>query len=421
MGGLTAPAPRGACPDLLSPMASGDGLLLRVKPPVGGLSATQIAAIARGAREGGNGVVEITGRGNLQLRGFTEVSAAAFAEAMLKLDLAVPEASAERVRNILVAPLAGDDPSAAPEAEAIARAIEAGLRGRRTLWSLPAKFGFAVDAGGRLPLGDVMADIRLMPAVGGWLVGGSGLSRAVHVAARDAAATALRLAEACVRLWETRADHESRLRHLAARDEAGFWRAAGIGPTVAAVTPGAATACRFGRTSYGNGLGTYALAAPFGATSADALEAMAAMMLDLGIPSLTIGPWRSLHLRGMPEHALSAVAMVAKPLGLIGDPEDPRLRVAACAGAPACSAGSVPARRDAGAIAASLGPGAARIHVAGCAKGCASARPADLTLVGHEGRYALIRAGRAGDPPAETGLDLDAAIRRVAALTGPRA
>jgi precorrin-3B synthase len=68
----------------------------------------------------------------------------------------------------------------------------------------------------------------------------------------------------------------------------------------------------------------------------------------------------------------------------------------------------VPTRADA-ALLAAIGV-AGTLHVSGCAKGCAHPATADITLVGEAGRYALVRGGRAGDPPSHGGLTLAGAI-----------
>jgi precorrin-3B synthase len=41
---------------------------------------------------------------------------------------------------------------------------------------------------------------------------------------------------------------------------------------------------------------------------------------------------------------------------------------------------------------------AGTIHVSGCAKGCARSAPADLTLVGQDGHFGVVRNGTARDP-----------------------
>jgi precorrin-3B synthase len=53
------------------------------------------------------------------------------------------------------------------------------------------------------------------------------------------------------------------------------------------------------------------------------------------------------------------------------------------------------------------------IHVSGCKKGCAH-HAATMTLVGVDGRYDLVRHGRAGDAPDATGLTLAEAAEMLA-------
>ncbi|MDE1996788.1 MAG: precorrin-3B synthase, partial [Rhizobiaceae bacterium] len=65
---------RGACPSLSDPMPTGDGLLVRLHPASAGLSIPQFRALAEAAQRRGNGLIEITARGNLQLRGMTDDS-----------------------------------------------------------------------------------------------------------------------------------------------------------------------------------------------------------------------------------------------------------------------------------------------------------------------------------------------------------
>ena len=72
-----APAIKGWCPTLLSPMESGDGWLARVKPSAGCVSAEAARLIADAARRHGNGHIDLTSRANLQVRGLSPRSAQA--------------------------------------------------------------------------------------------------------------------------------------------------------------------------------------------------------------------------------------------------------------------------------------------------------------------------------------------------------
>lgn len=63
---------QGWCPSLMRPMETGDGLLVRINNKAGVITALQARAIAMLAERHGNGHIDLTSRGNLQLRGVTE-------------------------------------------------------------------------------------------------------------------------------------------------------------------------------------------------------------------------------------------------------------------------------------------------------------------------------------------------------------
>ena len=144
----TAPAIKGWCPTLLSPMESGDGWLARVKPSAGMVSADAARLIANAARRHGNGHIDLTSRANLQIRGLSPRSAQAFAGMIIGAGLPNTNPLLESVRNVMASPLGPDDPSASFDSHVVARDIEAMLAERPALWALPSKFGFVVDAGG---------------------------------------------------------------------------------------------------------------------------------------------------------------------------------------------------------------------------------------------------------------------------------
>ncbi|MEZ5797557.1 MAG: hypothetical protein R3D63_08930 [Paracoccaceae bacterium] len=100
--------------------------------------------------------------------------------------------------------------------------------------------------------------------------------------------------------------------------------------------------------------------------------------------------------------------------GLILSPDDPLRRVEACTGAPGCLQARAATRPLARRLAPQVPPGQ-RLHVSGCAKGCACPGKADLVLVATAGGFDLIRQGRAQDEPlrrglAETDIDLKGLI-----------
>ena len=93
-----------ACPGALSLHRAADGLLARVRLPGGMVTAAQLQALAAAATEFGSPAMELTSRGNIQIRGITDEAAVADAVAAAGL---LPSATHEKVRNIVASPLSG--------------------------------------------------------------------------------------------------------------------------------------------------------------------------------------------------------------------------------------------------------------------------------------------------------------------------
>jgi precorrin-3B synthase len=114
-------------------MATGDGLLLRIRPRIGRLTAAEARVIAAVARAHGNGLIDLTSRGNLQLRGLTPETLDDAQARLAAAGLLDATAEAEAMRNVLVSPLTGLDPTAVCDASGPARALEAMLTSFPTL------------------------------------------------------------------------------------------------------------------------------------------------------------------------------------------------------------------------------------------------------------------------------------------------
>ena len=76
----------GTCPRLNAPMETGDGLLARIVP-AGPIGIDAFAALCAAAQTYGNGLMEVSARGSLQVRGLTHASAPLFANAAARLGL----------------------------------------------------------------------------------------------------------------------------------------------------------------------------------------------------------------------------------------------------------------------------------------------------------------------------------------------
>src|SRR5262249_30360506 len=146
---------RGFCPGLSRPLSTGDGLLVRILP-IGTIALDAFAALCAAARAYGNGIVEITARGSIQVRGLSAQSAPSFADAIAALGIA-----AEDGLPILCNPLAGLDPAEIFDATTLAAALRRAMTQQSLVERLDPKVSVVVDGGAPLNVARVAADIRV--------------------------------------------------------------------------------------------------------------------------------------------------------------------------------------------------------------------------------------------------------------------
>ena len=115
------------------------------------------------------------------------------------------------------------------------------------------------------------------------------------------------------------------------------------------------------------------IGAPLGRIAAAAMHELA-MQLPADA-EIRVTPWRSLLLPYDAVVALDAAQWITAP-------DDVRLRVSACTGAPRCAQGHAPAQTLALSLAAQVPPHT-HLHVSGCAKFCALSADATALLVAH--------------------------------------
>lgn len=368
---MSLPEIKGYCPGALRPMQSGDGLVVRIRPFGGRLQRAQADGIATLSAAHGNGMIDLSSRANIQLRGVSEHSYGPLMEGLGHMALLDETAKAEARRNILVTPFwqTGD------ETEHLSAKLTAALT-HENAPDIPKKFGFAVDTGTEPVLQTASADIRLERDAGGSLIlAADGLDVAKPVTVDTIIPEAMALAG-----WfmATRGTH-NRMAALIAGTPArptGFF--VPRQPQHYAPAPG--------YTPFGAMVGL-----AFGQLTVATLSALAKQ------GGLRMTPWRMLLVEGARE--------LPEIEGLITDPEDPLLRVIACTGAPGCAQGFAETRPVARALAPRLGR-SQMLHVSGCAKGCAHPGAAELTVTATQTGFDLIKGGRASDTPTTKNLTL---------------
>lgn len=365
---------KGWCPGAYRPMMSGDGLLVRVRPPLGRLDTGVAQGLAGLAERFGNGILDLTSRANLQIRGVREADHSALLVELAALGLLDGDPDLEARRNILVTPFWEEGDQTHRLAQALTEALP-------LMPDLPAKVGFAVDTGPSRVLCHASTDIRIERGVAdGLIVRTDGSPRGQAITERNAVETVLTL----TRWLAAHIDSD-------ARRMATVLAKTPLPASFSNAEPAATSRLVPGPTNHGVLMG-----APFGQVPVADLRQL---LSDTSARGLRFAPGRLFLLEGVravPEHAF------------VTDPADPLLTTDACPGAPFCPHATVETRALARTLATRLG---GNIHVSGCSKGCARPAPAAITLTGRNGRFDLVRNGCSWDEPAVSGLSArDAAL-----------
>ena len=435
--GLT-PRPS-ACPGLLRIVAARDGGICRIKLPGGALSAAQARAIAHASARHAGGVIELTNRANLQVRGVKRGEEAALIAALMGAGLGpMPAITADDVRNVMISPAAGRDPFALIDTRALCADLLAMLQTETRFAALSPKFALLLDGGERLARVDHPHDVWLAASRDGesvrFVFGLAGCPPAstctslaqtgpipsdetpqAHGTTALAAIQPSRvcaLVRALLLTFIDLADADAtRMRHLLAKHCADAlldhaqryvdfplardlslagWRRgtqADAGLRLGVHPQHAAGTCHVG--------GQPAL----GRVNAHTLHALAALAEQHGDGTLRVTPWQSVLLPDIASHAAHAVLDSLTALGLACDPAQAITRLIACAGSSGCAKGLADTKADAlhlaGRLPADIG---VDVHLSGCARSCAAAHCAPYTLLAAApGLYDLYRRdGHAG-------------------------
>lgn len=384
---------RGFCPGVWAPMPSGDGLLVRVRPRRGRLEANQIRGLARAARSFGNGLVELTRRANLQIRGVSPAALPDLQAELVRLQLARPSASDERRPALSVCPLDGLDPRC-PPLEPVAETLEALLSSPELTRCLSDKFSVILGGGSDL-FGELEADVhvQLCRTLPGWarlyVAAGAGSTLALGACRSEHAAEAVQTL--LVLLGATVPEHARMRQLVATRGRAALTAALGsllaeqpAGPLPSATSPGAANWPAEVLGFHAGLHNWFGFELPFGSLEASGWEAVADLAEGFGSGEVRLLPGRALVLAGVREIDREPLAQEALARQFIVARPAPWLRLVACSGAPACRSAHAETRTLASELALLVRPrltSNATLHVSGCEKGCASGGAADITLV----------------------------------------
>lgn len=148
-----------AFPGALRPHTSADGALAGVRLVGGLLNSGQAEVLAMVAETMGDGYLDLTSRGDIELRGLQPGAGRELGGWLESCGL-LPSRLHERVRNVLASPLAGLDGRGNGSLEELVVALDRSLCESEAATGLPAAFLFALDDG-RGDVAHLDADVAL--------------------------------------------------------------------------------------------------------------------------------------------------------------------------------------------------------------------------------------------------------------------
>ncbi|MFJ9517256.1 cobalamin biosynthesis protein CobG [Kitasatospora sp. NPDC101801] len=328
-----------ACPGALRLHQADDGALARVRLPGGLLTDRQARVLAGIAEQLGDGALELTSRGNVQLRGLPADSGPELGGRLRAAGL-LPSETHERVRNIVASPLAGLDGAGHADLRGWLTELDRRLCASELAAGLAGLFLFALDDG-RGDVAALDADVTLIATPGGGALlrlGRAGTAR--RIAPGDEVSAALGAAEEFVRALRSTGT--------------GAWFVRDV-PDL--LDPGSVPlpAVTCDPPEPGPFAGGLVVGTRFGRLTAGQLRGLAE-----AAPELRITPWRSVVLPG---------ATGPAPAGLRAEPGSAWERATACTGAPGCAKSLADVRADAAAALERGVPGLP-VHWSGCERRC---------------------------------------------------
>ena len=372
---MTTPRLRAdACPGALQTHPAADGELARVRVPGGLLTAAQLSALAAAARDLGDGALEMTSRGNLQLRGLAPAAVPDLGDRLAAAGL-LPSETHERVRNVLASVLTGHA-GGLLDARPWVAALDGGLRADPALAALPGRYLATLDDG-RGDVSGLGGDAGLLALADGdvaLLLGGADSGLRAHPG--DAVALLLDATRAFLAERAAQGGTAWRLTEL---DDGATRVAARLpGPRVAPVAvPAAPGAGPVGAQTQADGRTALVGIVPLGRLTAAQADLLASLT---GAVQLT--PWRSVVVPDLDEDRVDDAAVDLFRTGMVFDAESPWARVTACAGRPGCARSLADVRADAAAaVAGGTVPDGVRVHWAGCDRRCGRPRGEVLDVV----------------------------------------
>ena len=393
-----------------------DAFMLRVRVPGNALTAVQMRALGRIARQWGGGYGDVTTRGNIQIREFAPRDIVNVLMALADAGLSSRGAGADNVRNITATPTSGLDRDELYDVRPLAKGLQFYLNNNRDLFGLPRKFNVAFDSGGSV---SVVSDTNDIGFLAIQVPDGKGVEPGIYFRVMLAGITGHRyfaedagivvapeecvaVAAAMIRVFADQGDRtdrkKARLRFLIERIGIDGFLAATQKKLGFPLRQMKAEDCRPRRPVIRHShVGVYAqkqpglnyvgVAVPVGRLSAAQMEGLADIAEECGSGELRLTVWQNVILADVPDARLPLVERRVRGLGLHTKAASVSAGLVACTGNTGCKFAATNTKGHAVEIGRYLERHVVldrpiNIHLTGCPNSCAQHYVGDIGLLG---------------------------------------
>ncbi len=398
------------CPGALQFSDMHDGPMIRLRFPAGIVTGQQLRALHSLSADAGNGLIDLTNRANLQIRGLTEISDPKIEAILHNNNLLPQQLWADRLRNIMADPVNPADNgglikniSPLLAIKHPAKELDSRLQQTPSLKDLPAKFCFIIDNGSCLKISNQPHDIALRAYQDteeirfGLLIANHRVP--LSVSKQQVAQFMIEIADFICHFGQSINRGHQILNHLglaaltkAIKDLAPYCTAQQqLSDSQPQATPPIGIFHERSAETITLGLGV-----PVARLTAEQLyclmdlsrAALSAIPKQHGHDFIKLSPWQIIYVPDIPKRYANESLKIAQDSGFITDPSFLTTQVYACSGATGCPRTKANSKEEGLELTQHLALASnkqkafthkpIKIHLSGCDRGCAFAGEADI-------------------------------------------
>ena len=389
------PDRRNACPGLSRMVMAKDGAIARIKLRLGRLSADQARSIAAIAEHFDASAIELSIRSNIQLRGIAPRYWNDLVAALYEASLGAENPGADDIRNVMVSPTAGIDPSQIVDVTELASSVLNMLQANEVFYALSPKFSVQIDGGEDCAMTSHPGDIWLSAMDRETFAFGLASSPDKPALGAIEARHALPFIKAILQNF-LRYGSFARMKHLFDTVSPSDFLANldkelpfPVHSTTGWKRKAPSSFSHLGHHQQSDG-SFYIGAMPLlGRLTPHQLTGLA-NLCDNAKRELRLTPWQGVILPYISETRIVDLSKELHSFDLETSAESPHARLRACSGSNGCASALADTQADGRKLATRLSPGTSCVHLTGCAKSCAALAPLPHTLLARSaGHYDL--------------------------------